>query len=376
MVKTLNNSIYLGKLFGIRFQVNLSWFIIFAVVAIFLATDVFPSSLGGRSQTTYWAMGAVSSLLFFASVLIHELAHSLVSISKGIPVKSITLFIFGGAANITKEADKAEDDLLMAFAGPLSSCVLAGIFWVLYSITYDGAVEISLLCFWLAQINLVLAIFNMLPGFPLDGGRIFRSIIWKVTGNYKRSTEIASHTGRLLGVLLILGGIAIALVQKSLFSGVWMALIGWFLYDAAASSYKQVNLRSILQKYTVSQIPQGKCIIVSSDMSFYEFANRYGLEPPSTCFVAKYPDGSYGFLDMHKVKSEGLGGFKEKNISIFVKNTVKDIFIDIESDLLVAVQKMNEFDVSKLVISGDESGKTVHLDDIIRFVRDKNPKSF
>lgn len=377
MVRKLSNDINLGKVFGIKLQVNLSWFVIFAIVSIFLATDVFPSSLSGKSDIAYWVMGSVSSLLFFASVLVHELAHSVTSIYRGIPVKSITLFIFGGAANITREADKANDDLLMAIAGPLSSCIVAGFFWFFYSITLSGANEVALVCLWLAQINLVLAIFNMLPGFPLDGGRIFRSIVWKFTDDYKRSTEIASHAGRVFGILLILGGVAFAATQSSFFSGIWMALIGWFLFDAASSSYKQVNLQAVLKKYSVTQIPFGKCIIVNSDMSLYEFANRYGLEPNTTCFLAKYPNGNFGLIDIHKVKSEGLGGFETKQMDLFTSIIGKDDYITANTDLLTAVQKMNENDANHLLVTDpDKPLGVLHIDEIIHFVQKESPESF
>jgi len=175
-------------------------------------------------------MGIITSLLFFASVVAHELAHSLVGRANGIPVKSITLFIFGGISLMTKEATKAKDELLMAGAGPACSLALSGFFGLLWLFTQGVVEPLAAMALWLAYVNLMLAVFNLIPGFPLDGGRVLRSLSWRITGNYRRSTQVATRVGQGVGYLFILGGILIVFLRPfglSWFSGLWLVFIGW-----------------------------------------------------------------------------------------------------------------------------------------------------
>jgi len=227
----------LGKVFGIEFRLHYTWFVIFILVTVSL---VFPHWL----SPLYWIMAIAASLLFFASVLAHELAHSLVGRANGIPVKSITLFIFGGVALMTREATRPNAELKMAAAGPACSLAIGGLFALIWLVTRGVATSVAEMAGWLAVINIALAVFNMIPGFPLDGGRIFRAILWRATGNYQRSTLLATWVGRGVAYLFILGGILIILLHPfglSWFDGVWLAFIGWFLGNAASASYRQAQ---------------------------------------------------------------------------------------------------------------------------------------
>ncbi|MFQ5827256.1 MAG: site-2 protease family protein, partial [Dehalococcoidia bacterium] len=203
----MSYSFRLGRLFGIPIYLHISWFIIFALVTLSLSRIYFPSLYPNWSSGLYLIVGVATSLLFFASVVAHELTHSLVSRLNGIPVKSITLFIFGGVARITREAGKPMAELVMAAAGPASSLVIAGLFGLLWWLAGPHSEPISALAGWLGGINIALAVFNMIPGFPLDGGRVLRSLIWRLTGNYKRATRLASLAGRGVGYTLITVGI-------------------------------------------------------------------------------------------------------------------------------------------------------------------------
>ena len=232
MGKTFN----LGKLFGIQFRLHFSWFIIFILVTVLL---VYPE----YRQWLYWVTGIITSLLFFASVVAHELAHSLVGRANGIPIVSITLFIFGGVAQMTREATRSGAELKMAAAGPICSLVIGGLFGLLWLIMPNVTEPIAIMILWLAVMNGVLAAFNLIPGFPLDGGRVFRSLLWRFTGDYSRSTRIATRVGQGIGYLFILGGISIIFLHPfglSWFDGIWIAFIGWFLESAAAASYRQI----------------------------------------------------------------------------------------------------------------------------------------
>jgi len=242
----------LGKLFGIQFRLHFSWFIIFILVTVSL---VYPD----YSEWLYWIIGIVTSLLFFASVVAHELAHSLVGRANGIPIQSITLFIFGGVAQMTREATRPSAELKMAVAGPTCSLVISGLFGLLLLIP-EIPEPVAVMISWLAIMNGILAAFNLIPGFPLDGGRVFRSLLWRFTGSYSHSTRIATRVGQGIGYSFILGGISITLITLlrpfglSWFDGLWIAFIGWFLESAASASYRQLRWQEALSGFTASEV--------------------------------------------------------------------------------------------------------------------------
>jgi len=230
----------LGKLSGIQFRLHFSWFIIFALATISL---VYPD----YSQWLHWIIGIATSLLFFGSVLAHELAHSLVGRANGIPVDSITLFIFGGVSHMTEEVTNPGAELKMAAAGPVSSFLIGGFFGLFLFI--PGLPElVSRMLFALMLTNWTLAVFNLIPGFPLDGGRVFRSILWHFSGSYIRSSRIAARVGQGVGYLLILTGILIVVIRPfnvAWFNGIWIVFIGWFLERVALASYRQVRWQEV-----------------------------------------------------------------------------------------------------------------------------------
>ncbi|MDO8750071.1 MAG: site-2 protease family protein, partial [Dehalococcoidia bacterium] len=228
-------SFRLGRIAGVEIGVHYTWLFAFALIAWSLAAGFFPISFPGWSPVAYWATGVAAALLLFVSVLLHELAHSFVAKAKGLPVRGITLFIFGGVSNIGGEAAKAKDEFVIAIVGPLTSLVLAGFFWLLYSVLmntsrlWSGQGEpLAATLFYLSLINLMLAAFNLLPGFPLDGGRVLRSILWGTTGSLAKATRIAASVGQAFGWLLIAWGVYQVLGGNYL-GGLWIAFIGWFL---------------------------------------------------------------------------------------------------------------------------------------------------
>lgn len=249
----MRGSIRIGKIFGIPIGLHYSWFVIFGIVTFSLSYYIYPDSYPGWSNSMYWLIGIITSLLFFCSVLAHELSHSLVSRRNGVPIKSITLFIFGGVARISRESSRASGEFKMAIAGPLSSMVIAGIFTVIWLISRNSNEPVAALSSWLAYINGSLAVFNMIPGFPLDGGRVLRSILWGATRNYRRATRIATRIGQGVAYLMIIGGLVIAFKYDWL-SGIWLAFIGWFLNNAATASFSQVTLREGLGNFTAGDV--------------------------------------------------------------------------------------------------------------------------
>ena len=195
----------------------------------------------------------ISALLLFVSVLLHELAHSLVARARGLPVQGITLFLFGGVSSIAEEPEKPTVELSMAIVGPLTSLILAIIFWVLFQVVGNQATPIAAILYYLALINTLLAIFNLLPGFPLDGGRVLRSILWGTTGDLLKATNIAAMVGRLFGWGLIAFGL-FQLISGSLLGGLWIAFVGWFLSNAANTSRQEMTLRGQLSGVRIKDV--------------------------------------------------------------------------------------------------------------------------
>lgn len=241
----MRNAIRLGNILGIELRLDYSWFIIFVLITWSLAGHYFPGAHPGWSTGGYWALAAITSGLFFTSVVIHELAHSLVSRAFGTPVHDITLFIFGGAAHIGQEPQRPREELLMALAGPGASLSLAALFFALWWLSLGSVGPVHALAGWLAWINLMLALFNLIPGFPLDGGRILRAIIWGVTDNMNRATAIAAGVGRLVAFSFIFYGIW-QIFGGNWADGLWIAFIGWFLDGAATRSVQHLAVENLM----------------------------------------------------------------------------------------------------------------------------------
>jgi len=280
----MNRSIRLGRLLGIPIEISYTWFIIFAVVTASLAAAYFPARYAGWGSPSYWMVGVFTSLLFFGSVLTHELAHSVVAMAWGIPVRSITLFVFGGVASIEREPDRPLAEFLIAIAGPVASLLLALAFGLLWLAGRSlDLVQLGALGLYLAGINVSLAVFNMLPGFPLDGGRIFRSVVWALTHDVGRATRLAAGTGRVIAWLIIAGGGAL-LVMGNFASGVWLGVVGWFLDSAASQSGQQARLRQALNGYTAGDFASRACQPVDGNLPL-DWAMRDHVPTDQLCFM-------------------------------------------------------------------------------------------
>ena len=365
----MGGTISLGKILGIKFQIHFSWFIIFILVSAFLTLQVFPDNLPGQEQYVYWIMGLVTAVLFFTSVLIHEMAHSLVGQANGIPIKNITLFIFGGAAQSTREAETPGAEFKMAIAGPLISLLMAGLFGLIYQILSKSADQIAAIALWLAWINIVLAVFNLLPGFPLDGGRIFRSIIWRISGNYKRSTVIASYVGRGIGFLIIIGGVVIIFMTRDFVAGIWLALVGWFIESAARSSYHQLNLQQMLKGFTVSQVMERDCVSIPEETTIGEFLSNYAHKNRSNCVFLANRDKVTALVDLKKAGASGGQDREKTKLKDFAVPIEKLGTTSPEENLLSIAQQMNEKSIHQIpVYDGGKIIGLITLESIIGFV--------
>ncbi|MCL0034485.1 site-2 protease family protein [Dehalococcoidia bacterium] len=296
----LKAGIPLGSFHGISIRLHYSWFIVFALVTFALAANYFPIAYPHWSLTARVAVGLATSLLFFGSVLAHELAHSLVAQAAGIRVHSITLFILGGLAQIAQEPGRPNVEFRVALAGPATSLALGVLFGTI-SIAAAGISEpLVAASAWLGLINIVLAVFNLIPGFPLDGGRVLRAIIWWRTGNLRSATRIASAIGRGVGYLFIFGGIW--MVFQGNWGGLWMAFIGWFIQNAAAGSYHQVVLQDMLQGHPVSEVMMRDCPAVPPELTLEELVDDYILGSGRRCFPVVEGNRALGLMTVHNVK--------------------------------------------------------------------------
>ncbi len=302
----LRSGIPIGKAFGITLRLHYSWFIIFALVTWALTASYFPSFYPSWSLGTRIAAGLITSLLFFGSVLAHELMHSLVSQRQGVPVKDITLFILGGVSQISEEPREPRHEFNMAIVGPLASLIIGGILWGIYfGIRHadNAAAEfITPIVYWLGFINLALGVFNLIPGFPLDGGRVLRSLLWWRSRNLRSATRIASTIGRVIGFLFIFGGIYLIFTSYWL-NGIWIAVIGWFLESAASNSYRQLLLQDMFRGHLASEVMSRDCVLVPPETTLDHLVNENILTSGRRCFPVVSGSRVMGLMTLHNVRA-------------------------------------------------------------------------
>src|SRR2546428_10574126 len=269
-------SLRIGSIAGIAIYIHVSWLLILVFLTVSLATGWFPRLYPGFTSTTYLILGLIASLLLFVSVLLHELAHSFGASRRGLPVKSITLFIFGGVSNIEREPTSPGVEFQVAVVGPLTS-LLIGVVCFLLQLPLRGTNSpLEEILFYLAVTNILLGVFNLIPAFPLDGGRVLRSIIWKISGSMRQATRAASITGQVIAYLFILLGIWL-FFTVSILNGIWLGFIGWFLLSAAQSANAQVMLESVLRGVTVGEVMNPKPATVPANISLQQLVDAYFL---------------------------------------------------------------------------------------------------
>ena len=318
----MRDGIRIGRIFGINIYLDWSWIFIFLLITWSLAVGVFPSWHPDWSPALSFAVATVASLLFFASVLLHELSHSLVAQARGLPVRRITLFLFGGASNIEREPHDPKTEFLMAVVGPLTSIVLGFIFLILGGTFARGMGDmvnapvetisklspLLTLFFWLGPINIFVGLFNLLPGFPLDGGRILRSILWALTKNFRKATLWAAGVGHLIAWLMIICGLAMAFgvtirfFGTGLINGLWLIFLGWFLNTAASQSYRQVVVQDLLDDVPVELLMRNKVEAVSPDIPVSTFVYNYLIGTGESAFPVVIGDQIVGLVSLEDVR--------------------------------------------------------------------------
>jgi Zn-dependent protease/CBS domain-containing protein len=358
----------LGKVFGIPLRVDYSWFLIFIVLTWLLAGSYYPGENPGWPAYLYWLLGAATAAAFFASVLLHELGHSLAARRFGLPVRSITLYLFGGAASISEEPDRPGVDFLIASAGPAVSLVLAALFWILQPLAAAGTPLLSLLQY-LAYINAALLAFNILPGFPLDGGRMFRAAVWGITKNYRRATMAAAALGRGLAYLLILFGIWLAFFGAFL-NGIWIVFIGWYLLNAAEGEVVQQTVRSLLAGHKASQAMGRNYATIPGDIPLQRLADDHVLGEGRRFFLVEEGGAAAGIMTLHEFRAVPRPAWPSTLVSQAMVPMEKTSWIGPEEDLWDAIRKMNADGVNQLpVMAGGKIQGVLSRENILQYMQ-------
>ncbi len=363
----MRGNISLGRVFGIPLRLHYTWFIIFALVtsSLVLYPLVEPPYPPIEQRII---LGILTSLLFFASIITHELAHSILAIRNNISVKEITLFVFGGVSQITKEATRPRAELLIAIVGPLTSLALAGIFYGLHLLLTGLAANLMQ---WLALINVALAVFNLIPGFPLDGGRILRALIWQRTDDYHKATRIASKVGQGVAYAFMAGGLALMIVVREWwFNGLWFILIGWFLRNAARASYQQVLLRDAFIGITARQLMDYGCPLVPPHLNLMELAQQYILPTGQSCFPISWGTGLEGMVTLQQIKKVPRSSWAITSVQDIMTPASKLKVAYPAQDILSVLQEMSGENTNHIPVI--EAGKVIGIinrEDIARFLR-------
>jgi len=360
------NHLHLGKILGIPIGIDYSWFLIFFLLSWVLATTYYPSEYKQWNQIEYWIAGTLTSILLFGSVLLHELGHSIIAIKYKIKVKEINLFIFGGISEISGEPPKASSEFWIAIAGPFVSLLLAGIFFVL-----EKNVHVFLLTAlfeYLSFINFILVIFNLIPGFPLDGGRVFRAIIWGITKNFKKATSIAVTAGRLFGFLFILLGVY-QIFGGNILDGLWISFIGWFLDNAAVTQLQEQKVHDMLTGHKVYEAMSQDYGIVSSDSTLQEVVDNNFLGINRRALFVRKDNKIEGLITLHRfnivAKDQWDSTFVE-DVMIPISNAEKT---SADAEIWEAMTKLKSEGVNQLpVINDGEVEGIFSRDNAISFI--------
>jgi Zn-dependent protease/CBS domain-containing protein len=369
----VRTSIPLVKVLGIPIRLNFSWFLTLALVIFILGDQVYPQLLPDVGAPVRWLLAAVSGLLFFASILLHELAHSLVARAYGIPVKGITLFILGGVAQITREASRPLVEFVMALAGPATSILLAGLLLVLWwAVGFGSEKPATAMVEWLMVMNLGVALFNILPGFPMDGGRVLRSILWGVMGDFRRATFLASWCGRLIAYLLILAGVAAVVIKVpwlTPLTGLWFVFLGFFLESAARQSWQQLKVLEFLRTQKAGDVMSRDLSTVPSWFTLEDLVRGRAGSLPGMCLFVTENERVTGLLGYEELRAVPRAEWGSVTAGGAMKPSSQVRVVDPETDLATVLQTMEGEDIQHTPVV--ENGRLVGLlsrDAIVRLL--------
>ncbi|RJP65892.1 MAG: CBS domain-containing protein [Candidatus Abyssobacteria bacterium SURF_17] len=363
-------SIKLFKLFGFSVKVDMSWIIIAILVAWSLSVGLFPHQFKGLAARTYWLMGIVGALGLFASIIFHEMCHSLVARQFGLPMKGITLFIFGGVAEMDDEPPSAKAEFMMAIAGPISSIVLAVGFYAVSllgkSAPWPGPVTGVLQ--YLGMINGLLAAFNLVPAFPLDGGRVLRAALWSWKKNIKWATRKAAAAGSAFGLVLIILGVFNVLAGRFV-GGMWWFLIGMFLRGAANTSYQQLVIRQALEGEPIRRFMEPNPVTVPPSITINELVEDYVYKYHFKMFPVTEEGKLVGCVSTRQVKEIPREEWSQRTVGELQVACSDENTIEPDADSVKALSRMRKTDGSRLMVV--ENGRVVgivSLKDLLQFL--------
>jgi Zn-dependent protease/predicted transcriptional regulator len=352
--------IKLVRLFGVELGLHYSWFII-AVLIVFSLGDHFHLIHPAWSSTVVWSISVAAGVLFFVFLFAHELSHALVAKARGLPIHKITLFALGGMAQIEKEPERASTEFWMGIIGPITSFVIGVVLlavaaalgwrwsWSWSSEAHTPGVAMLV---WLGRINIALAVFNMIPGFPLDGGRVLRAIIWGITKSADRSTQIAARIGQLVGVGFILYGI-LEFFHNEAFGGLWLAFIGWFLMNAAGASYMQLKASNALAGVSVGQVMSQDCQAVEGHISLQDFVDHFLLRTGRRCFLVVDNGRPLGLITPVEVRQVPRDDWAVTSVQAAMKPLERIHSVTPETPVMNAMEVMAREDVNQLPVVSD-----------------------
>ncbi len=349
-----NSAIPLGHIFGILIDVDYSWFLVFGLLTWTLAVGYFPAEFPGWPAVQYWILGAITAIMLFVSVLLHELGHSVVALSYRVPVPRITLFIFGGVSQIGAEPPSAAAEFWIAIAGPAVSIGLAILFWLLEPVAAPIPAALALVTY-LALINAVLVVFNLIPGFPLDGGRVFRAIVWGITKNFRRATVIAGGLGRFIGFAFIFLGVW-QIFSGRLLDGLWIAFIGWFLESAANGQVMQLQYQALdhlLAGHKVTDAMNREYAEIPADTPLQQVVDHHILASGRRSLVVKSGDQLVGLLTLHRIKEVPANEWPTTTAAQAMIPTAEVKWIGPDAPLGSALQEMDTDGVNQLPVISD-----------------------
>jgi Zn-dependent protease/CBS domain-containing protein len=365
--------ITLFRLLGFEVRIDASWIIIAVLVTWSLANGFFPHSFPGLPRGTYWIMGIASALAFFLSIIVHEFAHSLVARRRGMPMRGITLFIFGGVAEMGDEPSGPLTEFLVAIAGPVCTLIIAGICYLVAKLgnAFAWPLPVNAVFGYLAWINLVLLAFNLIPAFPLDGGRVFRSILWGARKDITWATRIASAFGSGFAFLLMIAGV-FAFVTGNFVAGMWWFLIGMFLRGAAQGSYQQVLVRQLLQGESVRHFMRPDPVTVPPSATLSDLVENYFYKYDYKTYPVVDDHHLLGCVNINQVKHVPRDEWPRHTVGELAAQCSHDNTINADTDAVKALSRMSRTQASRLmVVDGDRLVGVLALKDLMRFLSRK-----
>ncbi|HEX7197709.1 MAG TPA: site-2 protease family protein [Candidatus Limnocylindria bacterium] len=344
----------IGRLAGIELAVHPSWLVIAFLLTFSLADAFFPRIIPGWTAGQYWLLGAATALLFFASVLAHEFSHAILARRLGLKVAGITLFIFGGATSIETDSRRPRDEALIALAGPVTSLGIGALLLGVGAVVPQP--EVRALVGWLGVINLVLGAFNLVPGYPMDGGRVLRAILWGLRGDPLLATRQAAMVGRVIGYLMVAGGIVWALRARDIATGLWLALVGWFLATSAEASMQQAGVERSLSGVRVRDAMDLTPAAVSPNESVADLVSERMLRGDDRSFLVRHEDGGLaGMVTLGDVRRLPREAWADRRVTDIMTRYGELATIGPDEPLVDALRLIQEREVGQLPVIGDEA---------------------